>query len=57
MRIASIRLPLTLFHLFSCNQRSGKPRVLVFSKTTGFRHGSIPAGKDCPYETGRRKWF
>ncbi len=31
--------------LFSCNnKRSGQPRVLVFSKTTGFRHSSIPNG-------------
>jgi cytochrome c len=32
--------------LYSCgNKRSGKPRVLVFSKTVTFRHSSIPAGK------------
>ena len=31
--------------LFSCsNKRSGKPRLLVFSKTTGYRHASIPNG-------------
>jgi len=29
----------------SCNnKKSGKPRVLVFSKTKGFRHASIPNG-------------
>ena len=29
----------------SCtSKRSGKPRVLVFSKTSGFRHSSIPKG-------------
>lgn len=29
----------------SCNRkRAGRPRVLVFSKTTGFRHSSIPNG-------------
>lgn len=27
------------------NTRSGKPRVLVFSKTKGWRHSSIPVGK------------
>ena len=30
---------------FSCNKkRSGKPRVLVFSKTAGYVHASIPKG-------------
>lgn len=31
--------------LVSCaRKREGKPRVLVFSKTSGFKHNSIPAG-------------
>jgi glucose/arabinose dehydrogenase/cytochrome c551/c552/type 1 glutamine amidotransferase len=31
--------------LGSCsNKREGKPKVLVFSKTMGFKHASIPAG-------------
>ncbi len=31
--------------LASCgNQRDGKPKVLVFSKTMGFKHASIPTG-------------
>ncbi len=29
---------------FSCGKRSGNPKVLVFTKTAGYRHGSIPAG-------------
>jgi glucose/arabinose dehydrogenase/cytochrome c551/c552/type 1 glutamine amidotransferase len=33
-----------LFLFASCNKRSGKPRVLVFSKTAGFYHESIPSG-------------
>ena len=33
------------FTIFSCSsKRSGKPKVLVFSKTTGFHHESIPDG-------------
>ena len=33
------------FIYVSCNsKRSGNPRVLVFSKTSGFHHASIPAG-------------
>ncbi len=31
--------------LFSCKEKQNKIRVLVFSKTTGFRHSSIPNGK------------
>lgn len=29
---------------WSCNSRSGKPKVLVFSKTAGYYHASIPQG-------------
>ncbi|RVU02135.1 c-type cytochrome [Mucilaginibacter limnophilus] len=30
--------------LASCGKRSGKPKVLVFTKTAGYHHESIPAG-------------
>lgn len=30
----------------SCNKRSGKPRILVFSKVSAFYHESIPAGNE-----------
>src|ERR1700730_2871485 len=44
--------------LFSCNQkRSGKPRVLVFSKTAGFRHSSIPNGKAAIQKLGEQNGF
>lgn len=33
-----------LCFISSCSNRSGKPKVLVFSKTAGFQHESIPAG-------------
>ncbi|MBK1439092.1 ThuA domain-containing protein [Parapedobacter sp. ISTM3] len=40
-------LPLAaLFVLNACNKRSGKPRILVFSKTAAFYHESIPAGNE-----------
>lgn len=32
------------FFFISCNKRSGKPRVLVFTKTAGYHHESIPSG-------------
>jgi cytochrome c len=30
--------------MLACNKRSGKARVLVFSKTSGYHHSSIPNG-------------
>src|SRR5690554_800651 len=33
-----------LLLLSACSQRSGTPKILVFSKTAGFYHESIPAG-------------
>ncbi len=37
-----VPLALTLLLTVSCSKRSGKPRVLVFSKTLGWHHTSIP---------------
>ncbi|WP_090603567.1 ThuA domain-containing protein [Parapedobacter koreensis] len=34
------------FAVHSCNKRSGKPKILVFSKTAAFYHESIPAGNE-----------
>ncbi|MBI1780794.1 MAG: ThuA domain-containing protein [Sphingobacteriales bacterium] len=45
-----------LFH--SCtHQRSGKPKVLVFSKTAGFRHSSISVGKLAIIKLGEQTNF
>ncbi|QEC66881.1 PKD domain-containing protein [Panacibacter ginsenosidivorans] len=42
----------------SCsNKRSGNPRVLVFSKTAGFRHGSIPNGQAAIMKLGQENGF
>jgi len=43
--------------LFSCNKRSGRPRLLVFTKTTGFHHSSIPAGADAIIKLGQENAF
>ena len=44
--------------LFSCSsKRSGNPRVLVFSKTTGFRHASIPNGIAAIQKLGKENGF
>jgi glucose/arabinose dehydrogenase/cytochrome c551/c552 len=43
---------------FSCTaKRSGKPRILVFSKTTGFRHVSITNGIAAIEKLGKENGF
>src|SRR5690606_2579656 len=46
-----------LFFLLACNKRSGKPRVLVFTKTAGFHHQSIPAGVSAIQKLGVQNDF
>jgi cytochrome c len=43
----------------SCQKkiRPGNPRVLVFTKTTGFRHASIPAGINAIKKLGQENGF
>jgi len=43
----------------SCQKkiRPGNPRVLVFTKTTGFRHASIPAGINALKKLGQENGF
>ena len=43
--------------LASCGSRKGKPRVLVFSKTAGYRHASIEPGKAALLAMGRGNNF
>lgn len=46
------------FVLFSCsNKREGSPKVLVFSKTMGFEHASIPSGIEAVYKVGSEHGF
>ncbi|MET0637484.1 MAG: ThuA domain-containing protein [Chitinophagaceae bacterium] len=43
--------------LFSCSRRSGEPRVLIFSKTAGYHHGSIPNGIEAIKKLGKENGF
>jgi len=45
------------FIFIGCGSRSGKPRVLVFAKTAGFRHSSIPNGKAAIMKLGQEHGF
>ena len=47
-----------LLLVVSCDKkREGKPRVLVFSKTAGFVHSSIPAGIAAVEKLGQENGF
>ncbi|WP_194775394.1 ThuA domain-containing protein [Pararhodonellum marinum] len=48
---------LFLTFCFSCNKRPGEPRVLVFSKTAGFYHESIPEGIAAIQKLGAENGF
>ncbi|HEY0433886.1 MAG TPA: ThuA domain-containing protein [Chitinophagaceae bacterium] len=50
-------LLLALATLYSCKQDSDKPRILVFSKTTGYRHSSIGVGKEAIRRLGLKGNF
>ena len=56
--ILFLSLVAVLLIVMSCGgKRKGKPRILVFTKTTGFRHSSIPAGKQAIIKLGAENGF
>lgn len=57
--ISQLLLSALLITLFSCSsiQYSNEPRVLVFSKTKGWVHGSIPAGMAAIQKMGAENGF
>lgn len=46
-----------LFLFAACSQRSGTPKILVFSKTAGFYHNSIPDGVAALQKLGAENGF
>ena len=50
-KISLLLLAAAALFYFSCNKRSGKPRILIFSKNTYFFHDSIPAGINAIHKT------
>ncbi len=57
-RIFLIFSALSILFFSACsNQREGKPRVLVFSKTAGFVHTSIPKGIEAIQKLGAENGF
>ncbi len=56
LRLTAIFL-LAISFFISCNKRPGKPKILVFSKTSGYRHASIPEGKKAIMKLGLENGF
>ena len=53
-----IFLLLAIIGMAACTKtRPGKPKVLVFTKTAGFHHGSIPAGIAAIQQLGQENGF
>ena len=50
-------LILAMFLLGACTSKPGEPKVLVFSKTDGFYHESIPDGVAAITELGKQNGF
>ncbi|HVZ96078.1 MAG TPA: ThuA domain-containing protein, partial [Chitinophagaceae bacterium] len=50
-------LAIAAFVIACSHKRSGPPRVLVFTKTTGFRHASIPKGIAAIQKLGQENGF
>ncbi|MFN7116956.1 MAG: ThuA domain-containing protein [Saprospiraceae bacterium] len=48
---------ITSLLLTACNNRSEQPRILVFSKTAGYRHSSIPKGVAAIRQLGKENNF
>ena len=55
--LALAGLLITLFIAGCSNKREGMPRVLVFSKTMGFKHASIPSGLAAIQKLGEENNF
>jgi len=54
---SSLLLLLAVLCFHSCDTPSGPARVLVFSKTTGYRHASIPKGQEAIRQLGEQNGF
>ncbi len=53
-----VLISLALLLMSSCDKkREGKPRILIFSKTMGFKHGAIPAGITAIQKLGQENGF
>ncbi|MBD1261111.1 ThuA domain-containing protein [Maribacter polysiphoniae] len=57
-RILFLMMIAVVFMLAGCNtKREGKPKVLVFSKTMGYKHASILKGTEAIQQLGQKNGF
>lgn len=58
-KINSLFIYLLFLSVFfvGCNTKSGKPRILLFTKTAGFYHSSIPSGIAAIKKLGKENGF
>jgi len=56
-RLTIVCIAIAIVCSISCNQRSGTPRILVFSKTAGYRHSAIADGKAAIMKLGAENGF
>ncbi|HTE33579.1 MAG TPA: ThuA domain-containing protein, partial [Chryseolinea sp.] len=57
IKAVSRHLLLLFLIVFGACEQETAPRVLVFSKTTGWKHSSIPAGMDAVFKLGSEHGF
>jgi cytochrome c len=57
IKLVVYALVVMTFIISSCGQRSSTPKVLVFSKTAGFYHQSIPTGIEAIQKLGEENGF
>ncbi len=57
LRIYAVIFAVPVLFLYSCNKRSGQPKLLVFTKTTGFHHASIADGVKAIFKLGQENDF
>ncbi len=57
VRIYALLIAASIFFLYSCNKRSGTPKLLVFTKTTGYHHASIADGVQAIFKLGQENGF
>jgi len=57
LRIYAVLFAVPVLFLYSCNKRSGQPKLLVFTKTVGFHHASIEDGVQAIFKLGQEHDF
>ncbi|HSQ44798.1 MAG TPA: ThuA domain-containing protein, partial [Ginsengibacter sp.] len=57
LRFCPVMISIFVLFFYSCNKRSGTPRLLVFTKTAGYHHSSIATGANAIIKLGLENNF